>query len=73
MNIENLNKSADTLHVLLVSICFMADWPLNGQSSTANLKFEGCLRSASIVGWDFCLVRQDQSETTIYAKPFDHL
>jgi hypothetical protein len=62
-----------TLCVILVSVCFTADWPLSVQSSTADIKFECYLRNARILGWDFCLVRRDQSATTICAKPFDHL
>ena len=68
MKFENLNKICR-----LVSMCFTVNWPLNVQSRTSNLKLECYLRNASIVSWDFCLVRKDQSATTIYAKPFDHL
>jgi len=68
MNIENLNKICR-----LVSMCFTANWPSNVHSRTSDLKLECYLRNASIVGWDFCLVRQDHSATTIYAKPSDHL
>jgi len=54
-------------------MCFTANWPSNVHSRTSDLKLECYLRNASIVGWDFCLVRQDHSATTIYAKPSDHL
>jgi len=64
MNIEILNKICRYIACYIGFSLFY--------SRLADLKLECYLQNASIVGWDFSLVRQDQSATTIYAKPFDH-